>query len=42
MFPDSLNFILLFTIDCDGWHFVIQSVALVVSKEVDVKNIVKS
>ena len=42
MFPDSLDFILLFTIDFDGWCFVIQSVALVMSQEVEVKNIVKS
>ena len=42
MFPDSLDFILLFTIDFDGWCFIIQSVALVALKEVDVKNVVKS
>ena len=42
MFPDSLDFILFFTINLYGWCFVIQSVALVVSKEVDVKNVMKS
>ena len=42
MFPDSLDFILFFTINFDGWCFIIQSVALVVLKEVDMKNIVKS
>ena len=40
--PDSLDFILFFTIDCNGWSFVVQSVALVAPEEVDVKNIVKS
>ena len=42
MLPYSLNFVLFFTINFDGWCFVVQSIALVLSQEVDVKNIVKS
>ena len=42
MLPYSLDFVVLFTIDFQWWSFIVQSVALVVSKEVDVKNIVKS
>ena len=42
MLPYSLNFVLFFTIDFDGWCFVIQSIASVSSKEVDVKNVMKS
>ena len=42
MVPDSLDFMLFFNIDFDGWCFVIQSVALVALKEVDMKNVVKS
>ena len=42
MFPDSLDFIVFFTVDFQWWCFVIQSIGPVVSKEVDVKNIMKS
>ena len=38
----SLNFVVLFTIDFQWWSFIVQSVASVASKEVDVKSIVKS
>ena len=39
---DCLDFIVLFTIDFQWWCFVIQSIAPVAPKEVDVKNVVKS
>ena len=42
MLPDSLDFVLFFTINFQWWSFIVQSIALVASKEVDVKNIVKS
>ena len=42
MLPYSLNFVVLFTIDFQWWSFIVQSIALVASKEVDVKNVVKS
>ena len=38
----SLNFIVLFTINFQWWSFIVQSIALVASKEVDVKNVMKS
>ena len=38
----SLDFTVFFTIDFQWWSFIIQSVALVASKEVDMKNVVKS
>ena len=42
MLPDSLNFVVLFTIDFQWWSFVVQSIDLVALKEVDVKSILKS
>ena len=39
---DSLDFAVLFTIDFQWWNFIVQSVALVASEEVDVKNNMKS
>ena len=42
MLPDCLDFVLFFTVNFNGWCFVIQSVALVAYQEVDMKNIMKS
>ena len=42
MLPYSLDFIVYFTIDFQWWSFIVQSIALVASKEVDVKNVMKS
>ena len=42
MLPYSLDFVVLFTINFQWRCFVIQSFASVASKEVDVKNAVKS
>ena len=42
MLSYSLNFVVLFTLDFQWWSFIVQSVALVSSKEVDVKNVMKS
>ena len=42
MLPYSLNFVVLFTINFQWWSFIVQSFTLVASKEVDVKNVVKS
>ena len=38
----SLNFVLLFTIDFQWWSCLVQSVAMVASEEVDMKNVMKS
>ena len=40
--PDCLDFAVFFTIDFQRWCLVIQSIAPVASKEVDVKNVMKS
>ena len=40
--PDCLDFVVFFTINFQRWSFIVQSIALVASKEVDMKNIVKS
>ena len=40
--PDSLDFVHFFTIDFDGWSFIVESVASVAPEEVDVKNVMKS
>ena len=42
MLLDCLDFVAFFTVNFQWWCFVIQSIGLVASKEVDVKNIVKS
>ena len=42
MLPYSLDFVVFFTVDFQWWCFVIQSIAPVASKEVDLKNIMKS
>ena len=39
---DRLDFLVFFTINFQRWYFVMQSIAPVASKEVDVKNVVKS
>ena len=40
--PDCLDFVVFFTIDFQRWCFVIQCITPVASKEVDMKNVVKS
>ena len=40
--PDSLDFVLFFTMDFNGWSFIVLSIALVAPEEVDVKNVMKS
>ena len=40
--PDSLDFIVFFTINFQWWCFVIHSVALVAPQQTDVKNVVKT
>ena len=40
--PDSLDFVVFFTIDFQRWCFIIQFITPVASKEVDVKNVMKS
>ena len=42
MVSDCLDFVVFFTINFDGWCFVVQSIASGVSEEVDVKNVMKS
>ena len=38
----SLSFVVLFIIDFQWWSFIVESLALVASKEADVKNVMKS
>ena len=40
--PDSLDFVLFFSVDFDGWNFIVESIASVAPEEFDVKNVMKS
>ena len=42
MLPDCLDFVVFFTIDFQWWCFVEKFIGPVASKEIDMKNIVKS